>query len=82
MGATAPTALVRNEQTKLTAAALNNVAVASIVAGTLSPLIGMAYGLSAPHRGGWITGLLSLFWIGSGACLHLAARAVLGRLVP
>jgi hypothetical protein len=74
--------LIRNEQTKLTAAALNNVAVASIVAGTLSPLVAMAYGLSVPHRGGWITALLSVFWNGSGACLHLAARAVLGRLVP
>jgi hypothetical protein len=74
--------LIRNERTKLTAVALNNVAVASIVAGTLSPVVGMAYGLAAPHRGGWVTALLSVFWIGSGACLHMAARAVLGRLVP
>jgi len=34
--------LIQNEQTKLTATALNNVAVAFVVAGFVAPVIGFA----------------------------------------
>jgi hypothetical protein len=72
--------VIHNERTKLTATLLNNLAVASIVAGGLSPLAAFAYGLTPLHRDAWIIGLLSAVWILAGTALHLIARAILGRM--
>jgi len=74
--------LIENERTKLTATWLNNLAVASIVAGWLSPVAGMVYGLTNPPRDIVILISLSIAWLLAGLVLHLIARAHLGRLKP
>jgi hypothetical protein len=72
--------LVHNEQTKLTATALNNVAVAFVIAGFVAPVVGFGQTLSAPDNA--IPVLFSLVWLLTGLVLHLAARLVLRTLQP
>ena len=72
--------LIQNEQTKLTATALNNVAVAFIVAGFVAPVVGFAQTLE--FRPGVESALFSGFWLVTGSVLHVAARLVLKRLQP
>ena len=42
-------AVIRNEKRKLAATALNNIAVATVVAGLVAPVIALGYQFSAPH---------------------------------
>ncbi len=71
--------LIKNEQIKLTATALNNVAVAFVVVGFIAPVttvIGTA-------GGGWNASVrFSLIWLLTGFILHLVARLVLRNLRP
>ncbi len=62
--------LVQNERTKLTASCINGVAIAAIVAGSVSPLVTLAY-TAAPHLPAWRLGALSVVWILAGIGLHL-----------
>lgn len=71
--------LIHNEQTKLTATALNNVAVAFLIAGIVAPLVTHAQQPVPPS--GWAI-LLSLAWLLSGFILHVVARLTLRRLKP
>ena len=64
---------IRNERTKLLATTLNNAALAFVIGGIIAPAITGNLVL------GWHT-LATLVWVGLGVCLHLSARAVLGRL--
>jgi hypothetical protein len=72
--------LIQNEQTKLTATALNNVAVAFVVAGFVAPVIGFARTLE--FRPGVESAIFSAVWLLTGSVLHVAARLILRRLQP
>jgi len=72
--------LVFNERLKHTAAWLNSLATGLVAAGTVAPAAALIYGLSTSLvSGGAMLGLtLACFTL--GICLHLAGRALLGRL--
>jgi len=70
--------LVYNEQTKLTATALNNVAVAFVVAGFVAPVVGFANGLEL--RLGVASTTFTAVWLATGLILHVTARLILMRL--
>ena len=72
--------LVYNEQTKLTATALNNVAVALIVAGFVAPVVGFANSLEF-RLGVASTTTFTAIWLATGLILHVTARLIL-RLKP
>jgi len=73
--------LIHNERTKLTATATNGVAIASIVAGFVTPLAALTFGVPGPAtRGAILTVIVALAWLAVGVGLHLLARALLGRL--
>ena len=73
--------LIHNEQAKLSATLLNNLAMAFIAAGVVTPLIAYFYGVggSAP------IGVIRLaagagIWFLTGIGIHLAARRILRSL--
>ena len=67
------------EQTKLTATALNNVAVSVIVTGVVVPAVAYGYGLTgAPAVSRWW--LLAIAWFAGGVGLHGGARLLLRGL--
>lgn len=70
---------IDNERTKLTANALNTLAVATVVTGIVVPTVKFVYepGGTPPWP---LLVAISLVWLGAGVGLHLIARAVLGRL--
>jgi hypothetical protein len=68
--------VVHNEQTKLTATALNNIAVATVIAGFLGPVLALRLD-SATVQADAITVLASATWLLAGWILHLVARLVL-----
>ena len=71
--------LIDNEQTKLTATALNNVAVAFGIAGFVGPAVAFGFGASTlPDNG--ITVAMAICWVLIGTILHLCARLLLLRL--
>jgi hypothetical protein len=72
--------LVHNEQAKLSATALNNVAVAFVVLGIVTPMIGLAQVRALPTEAA--SYVVSLGWLLTGAILHLTARLILVRLEP
>jgi hypothetical protein len=72
MSGTATT--IHNERVKLLATALNNAALAFIVAGFIAPLV------TGQLQGGWRAAAIVL-WVGLGVGLHFSARGVLGRLL-
>ena len=76
-----PTNLIRNERIKLTATALNNVAVATIVTALIAPAASFLYGTANPAAGHWWL-VIGLAWLTGGGALHLAARWMLGSLEP
>jgi hypothetical protein len=73
--------LVHNEQTKLTATALNNVAVAFVIAGFVGPMVAVGYGSAAMAKDG-IAILVSIIWLFVGFILHSIARLILRDLKP
>jgi len=64
---------IHNARINLLAAALNNVALAFIVAGFVAPAV--TGQLPAGGRA-----LVTVAWIGLGVGIHLCAQLVLGRL--
>ena len=73
--------LVGNEQTKLTATTVNSVAIASIAAGFITPLVAATFDIpGALARGGFVTTLAAVAWLTAGTILHLIARTFLRRL--
>jgi hypothetical protein len=76
--------LIHNEQTKLTAGAINTLSTAMITVGVLAPTAAYLYGLSsaAIYRPLWQLLLSGLIWLLSGLVLHYAARTLLRRLKP
>lgn len=79
--ASAAMSLVENERAKLTANWLNTLSAGTIIAGCVTPLVAIAYGL---RPGGVSLGnsfilALSIGWIVMGVALRLGARIILGR---
>jgi hypothetical protein len=72
--------LVRNERTKLTATWFNALATALVAAGTFAPAAALLYGLSQPAIGAAFMIALVAGCLIFGIGLHLAGRAMLGRL--
>jgi predicted membrane protein len=72
--------LVRNEQTKLTAAWLNALGAAIIAAGVFAPVLASLYGVSQPVRSWLLLPLLSATCFAFGAFLHGLGRLALRRL--
>ena len=72
---------IHNERVKLTANWLNIMAAGTIIAGSITPLVTLGYGLrdGDPPATGTIA-LLTLVWISAGCALHWMARHVLRRL--
>jgi len=73
---------VHNEQTKLLATALNNVAVAFVVVGFVTPVIALSFGVSNAPPFQSATALFVVLWLSTGVCLHWAARRALRSLKP
>ena len=73
-------AIIRNEKRKLAATALNNIAVATVVAGLVAPVIALGYQLSAPHGRYWIA--FPALWLVTAYGIHQLARRQLERLEP
>ncbi len=69
----------QTERVKLTATALNGVAVTTVGAGVVAPLVAPSYGVSGAGGGGFAV-LVSIVWLSTGVALHLLARSVLGGL--
>jgi hypothetical protein len=71
--------LIHNERRKLTATALNGVAIATMAAGLIAPLVAVSYGVSSAPGGAYflITGSI---WFFAAIVLHWIARAILGGL--
>ncbi len=73
-------AVIRNEKRKLAAAALNNIAVATVVTGLVAPVIALSYQISAPHGKFWIA--FPVLWLVAVYVIHQLARRQLERLEP
>lgn len=73
--------LATNEQTKLTATALNNAAVAFGVAGLIAPLSAWVFSPAlAPSASADVTIVASVVWIVVALALHMCGRLVLRGL--
>ena len=72
--------VIRNEKRKLAATALNNIAVATVVAGLVAPVIALGYQFSAPHGRYWIA--FPVLWLVAAYIIHQIARRQLERLEP
>jgi hypothetical protein len=75
----------------LTATALNNVAVAFVIAGFVGPMVAVGYGSAAMAAVGYgsaamardgIAILVSIIWLFIGFILHSIARLILRDLKP
>ena len=73
--------LIDNERTKLLAAALNNIGVATIITGVVAPTAATLYGHGAISSGPTAIGIGAV-WLFAGLGLHLLAQIALGRLKP
>jgi hypothetical protein len=73
--------LIHNEQTKLTATALNNVAVAFVIAGFVGPMVAVGYGTAALARDA-VAIVVSIVWLLVGFILHSIAKLILRDLKP
>jgi hypothetical protein len=71
--------LVANERWKLTATALNGVAVATMVTGFVAPLVAVSYGVPSMSGSIYLIGIAAI-WFLTGIGIHIGARFVLGRL--
>ncbi|RLP80627.1 hypothetical protein D9R14_05200 [Xanthobacter tagetidis] len=71
--------LVHNEQTKLTANALDRASTACLTVGVLGPSAAALYGLGSAAAGGWI-GFGALLWLAAAGLLHSMARRTLRSL--
>lgn len=72
--------LIQNEQAKLSASAVNNVGVAFVVVGIVTPVV--AYAQSPSPTTSVLPLVISGIWLLTGAILHLAARLILVSLEP
>lgn len=73
---------VHNEQTKLLATALNNIAVAFVVIGFVTPMTALSFGIASAPVPRADTLSFSLVWLLTGVTLHFGARRALRSLRP
>lgn len=73
-------AVIRNEKRKLAATALNNIAVATVVAGLVAPVIALGNQFSAPHGRYWVA--FPLLWLVTAYGIHQLTRRQFERLEP
>ncbi|KAB7784970.1 MULTISPECIES: hypothetical protein [Methylorubrum] len=73
---------IHNEQTKLLATGLNNVAVAFVVIGGVTPVTALSFGVASAPSLSLGTVAFALIWFCTGLCLHWAARVALRSLRP
>ena len=71
---------VKIEQTKLLAIAINNVAVAFVVIGFVTPVTATSFGIASAPHGSWATMAFVAVWFCAGCGLHWLARRTLGSL--
>ena len=71
---------IHNEQTKLLATALNNVAVAYVVIGFVTPVTAVSFGVASAPPLKLATLLFVLLWLCAGAIIHWTARRVIRSL--
>ena len=72
--------LVHNERTKLLATALSTLGTTTIASALILPGIAAAYRLTHPPGRWWP--FIGTVWLIVGIGLHMAAQAVLGRMIP
>ena len=72
--------LVHNERVKLTASWFNTLATAIVAAGAFAPAAALLYGLAASLITGVTVLALVIGCLALGLSLHLAGRALLGKL--
>lgn len=73
--------LVHNERMKLGATLVNSVAIACVVAGVVTPIAALTYGLSAaPGQDARTVTITCVAWLAVAGALHYFARVVIGRL--
>lgn len=74
--------LIENERIKLSASALNGVAIASIAAGFITPVAALAFAVPGTGgRGPTLTIIAAAAFLVTGIGLHVLARRLLGGLV-
>ncbi|GJE48510.1 hypothetical protein GOFOIKOB_1541 [Methylobacterium tardum] len=73
---------VHNEQTKLLATALNNVAVAFAVIGFVTPITAMSFGIANAPVLRPATAFFATIWLCAAIGLHLIGRRVLRSIRP
>jgi len=71
--------LIANERWKLTATALNGVAIATMVTGFVAPIVAVSYGVSSAAGSVYLAGIAAI-WFLTAIGIHIGARIVLGRL--
>ncbi len=71
--------VVHNERVKLTATFLNGLGIAAFAVGGLAPSLAAVNAGSGPT---FFTAIVGVVCIGLAFALHLAARRILGRLIP
>ena len=72
--------LIENERTKLTANALNTVAMTCIAVGVIAPVAGSFYSTEADHIPIHVVVIGVVLWGSAGLFLHRQARRVLKGL--
>ena len=73
---------VHNEQTKLSATALDDIGVASVVIGVVTPITALGFEVptAPPLKPG--TALFAIIWLFAGVGLLISARRTLRSLKP
>ncbi|KQP50508.1 hypothetical protein ASG40_12015 [Methylobacterium sp. Leaf399] len=69
-----------NEQTKLLATGINNIAVAFIVIGVVTPVTAVSFGIAVAPAPSLATAFFAGVWFCAGAGLHILARRALRSL--
>lgn len=72
--------VVRTEQTKLLATAINNVAVAFVIVGFVTPVTAASFGIANAPAVTPRSTLFALAWVATGFALHWLARRALRGL--
>ncbi|WP_342149462.1 hypothetical protein [Methylorubrum sp. SB2] len=73
---------IHNEQTKLLATGLNNVAVAFVVIGGVTPVTAMSFGVASAPSVSVGTVAFAAVWLCTGLVVHWAARKALRSSKP
>ncbi|MBX9933141.1 MAG: hypothetical protein K2Y56_16655 [Methylobacterium sp.] len=71
-----------SEQTRLLATGINNIAVAFIVIGVVTPVTAVSFGITAGPAPSLATAFFASVWFCAGAGLHSIVRRVLRSLKP